>query len=158
MYSLTHTISCAPSHTHPYTMIYTTTDVIYSSMAVAFIAVLETLISARLADEMTKTHHDRQVWQQNTTQYSAVQHNKTHQNITQHNTTQHCTRQHDTLSQDTLPTHPNSASSIRSLHSFHLIHAIHSPHHPTPSTLLSRRYCCSGRFWGFLLLISLAGR
>ena len=35
-------------------------DVIYSSIAVAFIAVLETLISARLADEMTKTHHDRQ--------------------------------------------------------------------------------------------------
>jgi len=35
-------------------------DVVYSSIAVAFIAVLETLISARLADEMTKTHHDRQ--------------------------------------------------------------------------------------------------
>ena len=35
-------------------------DVFYSSIAVAFIAVLETLISARLADEMTKTHHDRQ--------------------------------------------------------------------------------------------------
>jgi hypothetical protein len=35
-------------------------DVIYSSIAVAFIAILETLISARLADEMTKSHHDRQ--------------------------------------------------------------------------------------------------